>query len=92
MSKLDEYVTISEAADYLGVCCNTLRNWGASGKIREHRNPMNDYRLYAPKDLDSLLKQIRTSGASCLNLRREKFATQDVRQQRAHSSWFWDTV
>lgn len=63
MSKLDEYMTISEAADYLGVCCNTLRNWGASGKIREHRNPMNDYRLYAPKDMDSLLKQIRTSGA-----------------------------
>ena len=62
MSKLDEYMTISEAADYLGVCCNTLRNWGASGKIREHRNPVNDYRLYAPNELNALLKNIQESG------------------------------
>jgi hypothetical protein len=26
MSKLDEYLTIKEAAEYLGVCSNTLRN------------------------------------------------------------------
>jgi hypothetical protein len=32
MSKLDEYLTIKEAADFLGVCANTLRNWGANGK------------------------------------------------------------
>lgn len=63
MSKLDEYLTIKEAADYLGVCANTLRNWGANGKIKEHRNPLNGYRLYAPEDLDALLKQIKESGA-----------------------------
>ena len=62
MSKLDEYLTIKEAADYLGVCANTLRNWGTSGKIKEHRNPMNGYRLYAPEDLASLLKRIQKSG------------------------------
>lgn len=63
MSKLDEYMTVNEAAEYLGVCTNTLRNWGASGKIKEHRNPMNDYRLYSPKVLKALLKQIKKSGA-----------------------------
>ena len=63
MSKLHEYLTVKEAAEYLGVCTNTLRNWGASGKIREHRNPMNGYRLYAPEDLAAVLQQITESGA-----------------------------
>ncbi len=62
MPNLDDYLTIKIAADYLGVCANTLRNWGASGKIKEYRNPMNDYRLYSPSDLDTLLKQIQASG------------------------------
>jgi MerR family copper efflux transcriptional regulator len=62
MSKLDEYLTINEAAEYLGVSPNTLRNWGASGKIKEHRNPMNGYRLYVPEDLDTVLNQIKESG------------------------------
>jgi len=33
MPKLDDYVRINEAAKYLGVCRNTLRNWGRTGKI-----------------------------------------------------------
>lgn len=62
MSKLDQYMTITEAAEYLGVCTNTLRNWGTGGKIKEHRNPMNSYRLYARADLKKLLTQIERSG------------------------------
>ncbi|QDU44532.1 Helix-turn-helix domain protein [Symmachiella dynata] len=62
MPRLDEYLTITEAADYLGVCTNTLRNWGASGKIKERRNPINSYRLYARDDLDAVLQQINDSG------------------------------
>ena len=55
MPKLDDYLLIAEAADYLGVCQNTLRNWGASGKIRERRHPINGYRIYTKQDLDRLL-------------------------------------
>lgn len=61
-SKVHEYMAVNQAAEYLGVCANTLRSWGATGKIKEHRNPMNGYRLYAPEDLDALLKRIQESG------------------------------
>ena len=47
MPKLDEYVRIKEAAEYLGVHTNTLRNWEAAGKIKVHRHPMNRYPHHA---------------------------------------------
>jgi excisionase family DNA binding protein len=46
MPKLDEYVRIAKAAEYLGVHHNTLRNWGRTGKIPEYRHPVNNYRLF----------------------------------------------
>lgn len=58
MPKLDDYLRIAEAAEYLGVCKNTLRNWGQAEKIEEHRHPVNNYRLYRKRDLDQLLKRI----------------------------------
>lgn len=61
MPNLQQYVTIKEAAEYLGVVPNTLRNWGRDGKIKERRNPINGYRLYRKADLDRLLKKIESS-------------------------------
>lgn len=58
MPKLDEYLQITEAAEYLGVCRNTLRNWGRDGKIQEYRHPVNHYRLYKLKDLERLIQQV----------------------------------
>lgn len=58
MPKLDEYLRISEAAEYVGVAPNTLRNWGRSGKLAERRHPLNGYRLYARQELDALLQQV----------------------------------
>jgi excisionase family DNA binding protein len=56
MDKLDEYLRIKDAAEYLGVSPNTLRNWGRAQKIKEHRHPVNNYRLYRKTDLDRLLR------------------------------------
>ena len=61
MPKLDEYLTVSEAAAYLGVARNTMRNWATAGKIPVYRNPVNRYRLYKVSDLDELLKQTERS-------------------------------
>lgn len=58
MSRLSEYLTITDAAEYLGVSPNTLRNWGRDGKIPMHRNPINGYRLFKQSDLDEVLKEI----------------------------------
>ena len=63
MDKLREYMTIKQAAAYLGVAPNTLRNWGASGKLEEHRHPMNGYRLYRQEELDRVLQQVERSPA-----------------------------
>ena len=54
MPKLNEYMTIKEAAGYLGVSQNTLRNWGRDGKIKELRHPVNGYCRFSQADLDAL--------------------------------------
>lgn len=58
MPKLDDYMQIAEAAEYLGVCHNTLRNWGKSGRINEYRHPVNNYRLYRRQELDELFDSV----------------------------------
>lgn len=58
MEKLSDYLRISEAAEYLGVSPNTLRNWVNAGKVIAIRHPVNDYRLFKREDLDNLLKQV----------------------------------
>lgn len=58
MPKLDEYLQISEAAEYLGVSRNTLRNWDMLGKLPVYRHPVNNYRLFKVSDLDKLLKRL----------------------------------
>jgi DNA (cytosine-5)-methyltransferase 1 len=51
---LNEFVTVSDAAKYLGVSANTLRNWGREGKVPEHRHPINNYRLFKMSDLEQV--------------------------------------
>lgn len=63
MEKITEYLTIKEAAEFLGISPSTLRNWEKQGKLSTHRNPVNSYRLYRKEDLERLLKQIRHSNA-----------------------------
>jgi excisionase family DNA binding protein len=62
MTKVKDYLLVKDAADYLGVSPNTIRNWSRDGRLPVHRNPMNSYRLYRKSDLDRLLKSIRRSG------------------------------
>jgi len=56
--KLSDYLRISEAAEFLGVSPNTLRNWERAGKIVAHRHPVNDYRLFKREELNELLDQV----------------------------------
>lgn len=64
MEKITEYLTIKEAAEFLGISPSTLRNWEKQGKLSAHRNPMNGYRLYRKGELERLLKLIRNSNSS----------------------------
>jgi len=59
VENLRDFWRISEAAEYLGVSPNTLRNWENAGKIAAHRHPVNGYRLFKKEDLDALLNQLQ---------------------------------
>ncbi|MCB1119418.1 MAG: helix-turn-helix domain-containing protein [Chlamydiia bacterium] len=61
MHKIDDYLQIKEAAGKLGVSASTLRNWEKQGKLKAHRNPHNQYRLYKKSELDQLLNSIENS-------------------------------
>ena len=54
----EDYLTIKNACQRLGVSPNTLRTWGASGKVQEYRHPMNNYRLYRRADIEALRTQL----------------------------------
>jgi excisionase family DNA binding protein len=62
-TKNDEYLRVKQAAAILGVAPNTVRKWGAAGKIPEVRHPINSYRLYRRSDLEELIAQIERSAA-----------------------------
>lgn len=59
MKKINEYLNAKEAAQFLGVCVNTLRNWEKEKKISVYRNPINRYRLYCAEDLEQFLATIQ---------------------------------
>lgn len=58
MAKISDYLTIGEAAEYLGVHPDSLRRWDRAGKLEPHRHPINNFRLYLKRDLDTFLAQI----------------------------------
>jgi MerR family copper efflux transcriptional regulator len=59
VNRIADYLTIYQAAKFVGVTPNTLRNWEKCQKLRVYRNPQNQYRLYKQEDLEALLNTIR---------------------------------
>lgn len=58
MMKTEGFVRVKQAAKLLHVAPNTIRAWGAAGKIPEYRHPINNYRLYKRTDLQKLLEKL----------------------------------
>jgi PAS domain S-box-containing protein len=58
------YLTVGEAADFLGVSAWTLRNWDKVGKLKAKRHPKNGYRTYCYQELQTLLKSDGFHGAA----------------------------
>ena len=55
------YITIKQASKILGVSPLTLRNWDKNGKLKAHRHPMNNYRVYKIEDLEKVIIEIETN-------------------------------
>lgn len=60
MMKNAGFVSVKEASEILDVAPNTVRAWGAVGKITEYRHPANNYRLYKKAELEKLLKKAQS--------------------------------
>ena len=54
------YLKVKEVAKILGVTPLTLRNWDKSGKLKAYRNPINNYRVYKPEDIEFFLRKIES--------------------------------
>ena len=70
MSIREKYVKVREAAAILGVAPNTVRAWGAAGKLSEFRSPANGYRLYKREDLEKYLRQIELTARTAPRCRK----------------------
>jgi excisionase family DNA binding protein len=64
MTRVNEYVTIADAARIVGVSQNTLRQWAESGTIPVRRNPANGYRLFRKQDLEAFLRSLESGGTA----------------------------
>ncbi len=60
MTQFKEFLTVSEAAQVLGVDPMTLRRWDNAKKLVAQRHPYNNYRLYKKSEIDQVLKQLGT--------------------------------
>ena len=54
------YLKVKEVARILGVTPLTLRNWDKAGKLKAYRNPINNYRVYKPEDIEFFLREIES--------------------------------
>jgi len=61
MTSDQTFIRVKEAAELLGVSTNTLRAWGANGKIPEYRHPVNNYRLYKREEIERIMSQVENS-------------------------------
>jgi DNA (cytosine-5)-methyltransferase 1 len=60
MKEREGFVRVKEAAAILDVAPNTVRAWGAAGRIPEYRHPINNYRLYKRDELEAVNRKLRT--------------------------------
>lgn len=51
---VNEFLTITQSSKILGVFPQTLRYWSKVGKIKVYRHPINNFRLYDPKDVEEI--------------------------------------
>jgi predicted site-specific integrase-resolvase len=56
----EDYLTISKAAEFLGVHKKTLHRWQKEGKIRAFEHPFHkNWKIYCKKDLEDILNSIK---------------------------------
>ena len=65
------YITIRQASKILGVSPLTLRTWAKNGKLKAHRHPMNNYRVYKIEDLETVIREIEVGAGLRKSTKKE---------------------
>lgn len=80
-----KFMTIKEAAEFLGVTPLTLRNWDKNGKLPTTRHPMSNYRIYKTEDLEKLMGDIAAGAvptkAKPRKLTKRKLIVKSIREE-----------
>ncbi len=58
---MSKFITIKDASSILGMSKITLRNWDRSGKLKAHRHPFNNYRIYKLEDIERIIEMIENN-------------------------------
>lgn len=56
---MKKHLTISQAAEILGVSTETLRRWDKTNKFNSSRHPINNYRVYSEEQVISLVEELQ---------------------------------
>ena len=57
---IKDWLTLSEAAAFLGKSKETLRRWDREGKLEALREPMSKYRIYKRDTIENLFSSVKT--------------------------------
>lgn len=74
-----KYLTIKEAAEFLGVTPLTLRNWDKNGKFSTRRHPISNYRIYKIEEIEALAKEIEDGDTRRIKLSKPKIKKLEVK-------------
>jgi len=58
---MNEFLTLTEAAEWIGKSKETLRRWDREGKLTAVREPISNYRVYRREDIQSLFSEFVTT-------------------------------
>src|SRR5438034_309222 len=64
------FMSIGDAAGYLGVSIQTLRRWDAAGKLKSARHPASKYRYYQMADLKRIRDTLSAKPEDTVNVGR----------------------
>jgi len=56
---MENFISINQAAEIIGVNKETLRRWDKNGKFKTVRNPINNYRVYTINRVTSFVKDLQ---------------------------------
>jgi site-specific DNA-methyltransferase (adenine-specific) len=73
---MENYLSISQAAELLNVNPQTLRRWDKAGKFESLRHPINNYRVYKKNQIEKLfieLKKVKDLNNNKLKFEKSAF-------------------